>query len=218
MQFLRWVKLMRRRNAKNAHSRVLNASDIIILEPKQYYGCWRKLFNNNNPIYLEIGMGKGKFIIENAEKNPHINYIGIEKYEGVIIQAADKLKNHPLPNLYLISVDATNLLEIFAENEINKIFLNFSDPWPKTRHAKRRLTSKKFLDMYQIILNGELEFKTDNQGLFEYSLMSLNASHWQFLDLTFNLHKRDENIITTEYEDKFSMLGHPIYYVRTKSN
>ncbi len=208
---------MRRRNAKNAHSRVLNSANVIILEPKKYHGKWKDLFGNNHPIYLEIGMGKGKFIIENAKKYPNINFIGIEKYDGVIIQAADKLKDQPLPNLYLISVDASNLLEIFAENEISKIFLNFSDPWPKLRHAKRRLTSKTFLDMYKVILDGELEFKTDNRGLFEYSLISLNENHWQFLDLTFDLHERTTDIITTEYEDKFSSLGHPIYFVKTKN-
>ncbi len=207
---------MRRRNAKNAHTRVLNSSNVIILEPKKHLGNWKELFGNNNPIYLEIGMGKGKFIIENAKRYPNINFIGIEKYEGVIIQAADKLKEHPLPNLYLISIDASNLLEIFAENEISKIFLNFSDPWPKSRHAKRRLTSKTFLDMYKVILDGELEFKTDNRGLFEYSLISLNANHWQFLDLTFDLHARGEDIITTEYEDKFSSMGNPIYFIKTK--
>ena len=161
-------------------------------------------------------MGKGKFIIEHARKNPEINYIGIEKYDSVIIQAVDKLKNEELKNLHLISGDASALLEMFSENEIKKIFLNFSDPWPKTRHAKRRLTYSSYLKMYEKILDGELEFKTDNRELFEFSLISLNENNWLFLDLSLDLHKRDEEIITTEYEDRFSALGNPIYYVKTK--
>ena len=207
---------MRRRYVKNAHERVCAASGIMVLEPFSYRGKWHELFGNDNPIYLEIGMGKGKFIIEHARKNPEINYIGIEKYDSVIIQAVDKLKNEELKNLHLISGDASALLEMFSENEIKKIFLNFSDPWPKTRHAKRRLTYSSYLKMYEKILDGELEFKTDNRELFEFSLISLNENNWLFLDLSLDLHKRDEEIITTEYEDRFSALGNPIYYVKTK--
>lgn len=206
---------MRRRNAKNAHERVLKAEGLMILNPKDYKGKWNTLFGNNNPIYLEIGMGKGKFIIEHARKNPNINYIGIEKFEGVIIQAADKLKDETLNNLHLVAADATYLTEMFDNKEISKIFLNFSDPWPKSRHDKRRLTYKTFLNMYNQILDGELEFKTDNRNLFEFSLISLNENNWKFLDLTFNLHEREEEIITTEYEDKFSSKGNPIYFVKT---
>ena len=160
-------------------------------------------------------MGKGKFIIEQARRNPNINYIGIEKFEGVIIQACDKLKENEPTNLHLIAADATNLLDMFEENEIAKIFLNFSDPWPTSRHAKRRLTYKTYLDMYRKISKGEIEFKTDNRELFEFSLVSLNENNWSFLDLTFDLHAKEEDIITTEYEDKFSAKGNPIYFVRT---
>lgn len=206
---------MRRRNAKNAHERILKAEGLMILNPKDYKGKWKELFGNDNPIYLEIGMGKGKFIIEHARRNPNINYIGIEKFEGVIIQAADKLKEESLPNLHLVAADATYLTEMFADKEISKIFLNFSDPWPKARHDKRRLTYKTFLNMYNQILDGEIEFKTDNRGLFEFSLVSLNENNWHFLDLTFDLHQKETDIITTEYEDKFSRMGNPIYFVRT---
>lgn len=206
---------MRRRNAKNAHERILKAEGLMVLNPKEYKGKWNTLFGNDNPIYLEIGMGKGKFIIEHARRNPNINYIGIEKFEGVIIQAADKLKNEQLNNLHLVAADATFLTEMFDKKEVSKIFLNFSDPWPKSRHDKRRLTYKTFLNMYNEILDGELEFKTDNRGLFEFSLISLNENNWKFLDLTFNLHEREEDIVTTEYEDKFSQMGNPIYFVRT---
>lgn len=206
---------MRRRNAKNAHERILKAEGLMVLNPKEYKGKWNTLFGNDNPIYLEIGMGKGNFIIEHARRNPNINYIGIEKFEGVIIQAADKLKNEQLNNLHLVAADATFLTEMFDKKEVSKIFLNFSDPWPKSRHDKRRLTYKTFLNMYNEILDGELEFKTDNRGLFEFSLISLNENNWKFLDLTFNLHEREEDIVTTEYEDKFSQMGNPIYFVRT---
>lgn len=205
---------MRRRNAKNAHQRVLDSSAVIVLNPELNKGKWKDLFGNNNPIHLEIGMGKGKFIIEHALKNPSVNYIGLEKFEGVIIQAADKLKANPIPNLLLINSDACKIDTYFEHNEISKIYLNFSDPWPKTRHAKRRLTHNNFLSIYEKITSGEIEFKTDNRELFEFSLMSLNEHNWLFLDLTFNLHER-ENIITTEYEDKFSSMGNPIYFVKT---
>lgn len=207
---------MRRRNAKNAHERVQARDGLMVLDPSLYKGKWREFFGNDNPIYLEIGMGKGKFIIEHARRNPNINYIGIEKFEGVIIQACDKLKENEPKNLHLVAGDATNLLNWFEKNEITKIFLNFSDPWPKSRHAKRRLTYKTYLDMYKVISNGEIEFKTDNRELFEFSLVSLNENNWKFLDLTFDLHKKEEDIITTEYEDKFSAKGNPIYFVRTK--
>lgn len=205
---------MRRRNAKNAHSRVLN-SKVIIQNPLDYKGKWNTLFGNNNPIYLEIGMGKGKFIIEHAKRNPNINYIGIEKFDGVIIQAADKLEKEPLPNLYLVSIDAFLLDAMFEHNEVAKIFLNFSDPWPKSRHDKRRLTHSNYLKLYNIVTNGEIEFKTDNRELFEFSLISLNENGWKFLELSLDLHKSKDDIITTEYEDKFSSLGNPIYYVKT---
>ena len=206
---------MRRRNAKNAHERVVARDGLMILDPTLYKGKWNTLFDNNNPIYLEIGMGKGKFIIEHARRNPNINYIGIEKFEGVIIQACDKLKENVPANLHLVAGDATNLLNWFEKGEIAKIFLNFSDPWPKSRHAKRRLTYKTYLDMYKVISKGEIEFKTDNRELFEFSIVSLNENNWKFLDLTFDLHSKEEDIITTEYEDKFSAKGNPIYFVRT---
>lgn len=208
---------MRRRNVKNAHERVLSSEGIIVLDETKYKGKWHELFNNNNPIHLEIGMGKGDFIKELAINNPNINYIGFEKYESVIIQAVEKVKELNLSNLKLICADATNILDIFDKDEINKIYLNFSDPWPKSRHEKRRLTSPNFLSKYVEICQKpcEIEFKTDNQGLFEYSIMSLNNQKWQFLELSFDLHKVKENIVMTEYEKKFHALGHPIYYVKT---
>lgn len=210
---------MRRRNVKNAHERLINDS-LFVLDYESYQGKWNTLFNNDNPIYLEIGMGKGKFIIEHARRNPNINYIGFEKYESVIIQAPTKLReqNLELPNLRFVCADAENLEKIFGENEISKIYLNFSDPWPKKKHAKRRLTSEVFLKKYDHVLDkkGTIEFKTDNMELFTYSLITINNEKWTYLDLSLNLHSREEDIITTEYEDRFSAKGNPIYYLEVK--
>jgi len=210
---------MRRRNVKNAHERLVKLSNEVILDPTIYKGKWYELFKNDNPIYLEIGMGKGDFIIENAKRYPNINFIGLEKYESVILQAAIKLNALPLPNLYLICFDASELSKIFERCEISKIYLNFSDPWPKARHEKRRLTSKSFLNIYKEISKSPLtiEFKTDNKELFEYSLVSFNNNLWKFDELTFDLHKKYPDVIMTEYEKKFHQLGHNIYFVRAVS-
>ena len=169
---------MRRRNVKNAKARVESHPELVVLNPKDYKGAWHTLFNNDNPIYLEIGMGKGKFLLEHAKTNPNINYIGIEKFDSVIVQAVEKIYPLELKNIKLINVDAEELLEIFEVNEISKIFLNFSDPWPKNRHEKRRLSHKNFLERYQVILDGVLEMKTDNRELFEFSLKSYNQNNW----------------------------------------
>ncbi|MBR2892041.1 MAG: tRNA (guanosine(46)-N7)-methyltransferase TrmB [Bacilli bacterium] len=207
---------MRRRNVRNAHERILKY-DNIILHPKELLDV-DKLFTKKQPIHLEIGMGKGKFIIEHAKRNPHINYIGFEKYESVILQALVKLEDIDLPNLVLVCADATNLNELFEQNSIDKIYLNFSDPWPKVRHAKRRLTSPNFLNIYESIAKKPtlIEFKTDNRGLFEYSLVTFNEQKYHFNELSLDLHKDKEDIITTEYEDKFSSQGNPIYYVQVE--
>lgn len=209
---------MRRRNVKNAKARIANHLDLVIANPENLKGKWQELFSNNNPIYLEIGMGKGKFLLEQALKNPQFNYIGLEKFESVIVQAVEKIAPLNLTNIKLINGDAEKLNEYFAEKEIKKIYLNFSDPWPKGRHAKRRLTYHTFLERYEKILDGDIEMKTDNQALFEYSLQSFNNYHWQFLDLSLDLHHRlsDEVIITTEYEDKFIQNGKQIYFIKVK--
>ena len=157
-------------------------------------------------------------LVKAALKNPNINYIGIEKFDSVIVQAVEKIAPLNLINIKLINVDAEELLEIFNANEINKIFLNFSDPWPKNRHQKRRLTSEKFLALYEKVLNGTIEMKTDNRGLFEYSLMSFNNNNWRFKELSLDLHaivedEEPKEIITTEYEDRFVEKGNVIYFV-----
>ena len=209
---------MRRRNVKNAKQRVESHPELVILNPKDYKGKWNTLFKNDNPIYLEIGMGKGKFLLEHAKTNPNINYIGLEKFDSVIVQAVEKIYPCNLNNILLLNVDAEELLDIFDENEISKIFLNFSDPWPKNRHEKRRLSHANFLNRYQKILKGDIEMKTDNRELFEFSLMSFNENKWKFEDLSLDLHHRneDEKIITTEYEDRFTSKGNVIYFVKIK--
>ena len=218
MPFCLWVKLMRRRNVKNAQSRIDNHLDLVIKNPQDYRGKWQELFNNHNPIYLEIGMGKGKFLLEHANHNPNINYIGLEKFDSVIVQAVEKISLSRLSNIKLINEDATKILEFFDQKEIQKIYLNFSDPWPKNRHDKRRLTHKNFLKKFESILNGDLEMKTDNQTFFEYSLISFNQEQWNFLDLSLDLHHRsvDETIISTEYEERFIKKGNQIYFLKTK--
>ena len=209
---------MRRRNVKNAKQRVESHPELVILNPKDYKGKWNTLFKNDNPIYLEIGMGKGKFLLEHAKSNPNINYIGLEKFDSVIVQAVEKIYPCNLNNILLLNVDAEELLDIFDENEISKIFLNFSDPWPKNRHEKRRLSHANFLNKYQKILKGDIEMKTDNRELFEFSLISFNENKWKFEDLSLDLHHRneDEKIITTEYEDRFTSKGNVIYFVKIK--
>ncbi len=207
---------MRRRNVKHAKERVESHPELVILNPKDYKGKWRTLFNNDNPIYLEIGMGKGKFILEHAKSNPNINYIGLEKFDSVIVQAVEKIAPLNLKNIYLLNVDAEELLDIFDKKEINKIFLNFSDPWPKNRHEKRRLSHANFLNRYCEILDGDIEMKTDNRELFEFSIMSFNQNKWNILELSLDLHHRnpEEYIITTEYEDRFTSKGNVIYFTK----
>ena len=207
---------MRLRNIPGAEQEVAQ-SPYTITDPQAYKGKWREIFKNDNPIYIEIGMGKGRFIINNALENPDINYIGIEKYPSVQIRAVQKLReSENIPNLRLLSLNAEILPEIFAENEISRIFLNFSDPWPKDRHSKRRLTSSEFLGRYRQILKpkGLIEFKTDNKKLFDFSEEEILAAGWVMDGKTENLHRDQvmgENNIMTEYESKFSKLDKPIY-------
>jgi len=209
---------MRLRRIKNIEEKILQYDNIIMLDPIKYKGKWNKLFKNDNPIYLEIGTGKGKFIMNNAIKNPNINYIGCEISDSVIYKAAKKINDQNINNLFLINIDAFKLGDVFEKNEIKQIFLNFSDPWPKSRHEKRRLTSEAFLNVYKEILvdDGFVEFKTDNRKLFEYSIMKFNELKYDILELSLDLHSDYEDIITTEYEDKFTGLGQVIYFVKVR--
>lgn len=209
---------MRRRNVKNAHERVVNQEGLVILNPNDYKGKWNTLFNNNNPIYVEIGMGKGKFIIAQAKAHPDINYIGIEKFESVICQAFTKLQDEVLDNLHLICMDAEHINDVFDKGEVKKIFLNFSDPWPKARHEKRRLTSTQFLKRYEEFLDGDIEFKTDNHDLFFFSVESFRGNNYKTIDYSENLHADKSGVITTEYEDRFSAMGNPIYFINVRKD
>lgn len=187
-----------------------------IQNPEQWRGRWSQLFENNRPVHIEIGMGKGQFLMTLASRHPDINYIGIEKYSSVLLRALQKMEESPLPNICFIRMDAETIPEIFEEGEISRIYLNFSDPWPKDRHAKRRLTSKEFLARYDKILTkeGQVEFKTDNASLFDFSLEQAELAHWILTACTRDLHHNAEMMegnIMTEYEQRFSSLGHPIH-------
>lgn len=200
---------MRLKHIKNADE-IISKSKYLIKNPKENKGKWNKLFNNENNIEIEIGMGKGKFIIEKAKENPNINYIGIEKYDSPLVSAVKKLEELELNNLKLICFDALEIEDVF-DHEIDKIYLNFSDPWPKKRHTKRRLTSSVFLSKYENIFKDEkrIEMKTDNDDLYEYSLESL-------IENGYDVVKTDTNYldtIRTEYEDKFISLGKNINYI-----
>lgn len=199
---------MRLRNIKGA-DKIIEKSNYIILEPEINKGKWNIIFNNNNPIHIEIGMGKGNFIIGMAKNNPDINFIGIEMYDSVIVKAAQKLENMNIKNLKLIRMDASNIEEIF-DKEINLIYLNFSDPWPKNRNAKRRLTHERFLSKYENIFKDKkvIFMKTDNIHLFEFSIESLSEYGYKIKNVSLDLHNSDfEGNVMTEYEAKFSANG-----------
>jgi tRNA (guanine-N7-)-methyltransferase len=205
---------MRLKHVKGASEVVLH-STYVISEPEKYKGKYKTIFNNDNPIHVEIGMGKGDFIIQMALQNPDINFIGIEKYDSVLVRAISKVENEFIKNLRFIRMDATNIENILL-NEVDTIYLNFSDPWPKPRHEKRRLTSLEFLTRYQKIFKGEnhILMKTDNRKLFEYSIISFVNYGFKIKDISLNLY--DDNIkenVPTEYEIRFANLGVPIYKI-----
>ena len=204
---------MRLKNIKGAAEKIQKGK-YFIDNPKDYIGKWNTLFKNNNPIYIERGIGKGNFIIKQALNNPNINYIGIEKYDSVILRAVEKTNELELSNLYLVRMDA-RLIEEILHKEVDLIYLNFSDPWPKDRHAKRRLTSREFLTRYDSIFKGnkKIIMKTDNIDLFEFSLNSLKEHGYNIDYISYDLHKDKENIITTEYEDKFTKMLIKINYL-----
>ena len=205
---------MRLRNVKNKEE-ILNSSDKLIKNPSDYKGSWNKIFDNNNPIYIEIGMGKGDFIIQNALKYPNINFIGIEKFDSVIARAIPKVPEE-LNNLFLIRMDARDIENVFNK-EIDRIYLNFSDPWPKKRHWDRRLTSNRFLKRYDSIFKKDCDIiqKTDNVDLFQYSVVSLSQYGYKIDQLLLDLHSNNDiDNITTEYEQRFASKGIKILYLR----
>jgi len=214
---------MRYRKPKNYKDRVLEFDgDIIINKEEEPKGKWHLIFKNENPIFVEIGMGKGKFILEHATRNPDINYIGIEKIEPLIVGTAKSISENNLKNVKLISINANFIEDYFAESEISRIYLNFSDPWPKKRNANRRLTHVNMLKRYERILKNasNIEFKTDNRDLFEFSVCEASNMKHVIEELQIDLHNHDfeiddERIIKTEYEDKFVKMGKNIYRIKT---
>lgn len=204
---------MRLRNVPNAYEK-LKACSNFVSDPKDYKGKWNKYFKNDNPIHIEIGPGKGEFIVQLAQQNPQINYIAIEKFPAVLVKIIKKIPDEGIDNLAITVFDAENLEEIFENGEVEKLYLNFSDPWPKKKHAKRRLTSPKFLKLYKNVLKpgSIIEFKTDNRSLFDYSLETFKDAGYNLIKTTFDLYNSDllEGNIPTEYEKKFHSLGTPI--------
>lgn len=206
---------MRLRNITGSREMIAE-SRFVVHEPQEYKGKWKELFGSDQPLRIEIGMGKGRFIMDLARMNPGINYIGIEKYSSVLLRGIQKMETDPLPNLYFIRMEAEEIADVFGREEVDRIYLNFSDPWPKDRHAKRRLPSREFLERYDEILvkDGVIEFKTDNYDLFQFALGELEPAGWQLLQMTEDLHHDDKMLpgnVMTEYEEKFSALGNPIY-------
>ena len=203
---------MRLRNVKNKEE-ILNNSDYLIKNPADYKGKWKNLFNNDNPIYIEIGMGKGKFLLENALKYKNINYIGIERFDSVMAKAIKKISKD-IENIKLIRMNALDIDKVFLK-EIDLIYLNFSDPWPKKRWYDRRLTSKIFLDKYDSLFKNtkRIEIKTDNEELFIYSLETLSNKGYALSDISFDYHKTHSDIIMSEYEERFSKEGKNVYHL-----
>ena len=208
---------MRLRNIPGSKE-VIADSAYVIQDPQKNKGKWKEVFGNAHPVHIEVGMGKGRFIMDMARLHPENNYIGIEMYDSVLLRAVQKREQleEEIPNLYFVRMDARILPEVFEKGEVGRIYLNFSDPWPKERHAKRRLTSRQFLERYSEILSpqGRVEFKTDNRGLFEFSLEEVKEAGWKLEAYTFDLHHEKEMMegnVMTEYEEKFSSMGNPIH-------
>ena len=205
---------MRLRNVPGARE-VMVENEYVFTEPEGMCGTWKEVFGNDNPIHIEIGMGKGTFITTLAGMNPDLNYVGIEKYSSVLLRAVEKQDELQLPNLRFIRMDAENINEVFGVDEVDRIYLNFSDPWPKDRHAKRRLTSRQFFARYDKMLKkeGRVEFKTDNRVLFDFSVEEVKEAGWNLVECTYDLHsdeRLNEGNVMTEYEKKFSDMGNPI--------
>ena len=205
---------MRLRNIKGSRENI-QASKYVVQEYREQKGKWRELFGNDHPIHIEIGMGKGRFLMDMATLYPEINYVGIEKYSSVLLRGIQKQEELQLPNVMFIRMEAEYITEVFAKDEVDRIYLNFSDPWPKDRHAKRRLESREFLKRYNEILvpEGVVEFKTDNMDLFEFALEEVEPAGWKLRQWTKDLHhdpKMNAGNVMTEYEERFSSVGNPI--------
>ena len=209
---------MRLRNITGCQE-MIGESEFVVHEPETMKGKWREAFGNDHPVYVEIGMGKGRFLMDMARLYPEINFIGIEKYSSVLLRAVQKLEEEELPNVRLIRMDAEDLENVFAQGELDRIYLNFSDPWPPNRQRKRRLTWRAYLEVYDEILRqqGDLCFKTDNQRFFEWSLQEICQFGWLIQNISLDLHNSDfEGNVMTEYEEKFSAEGYRIYRLEAR--
>ena len=207
---------MRLRNIPGADD-IIAASKYTVLDPFTKKGVWKTVFQNENPVYIEIGMGKGQFLVTLARQNPNVNYVGIERYSSVLLRAIQKLDDQEyIPNIKFICMDAEEIESVFEKEEVDKIYLNFSDPWPKDRHAKRRLPSKEYLKRYDKILakEGNIEFKTDNRALFDFAVEEIEYTNWKIDQITYDLHHEEsmnKGNVMTEYEKKVSSIGNPIH-------
>lgn len=209
---------MRLRNITGCRE-MIGESEFVVHEPETMKGKWREAFGNDHPVYVEIGMGKGRFLMDMARLYPEINFIGIEKYSSVLLRAVQKLEEEELPNVRLIRMDAEDLENVFAQGELDRIYLNFSDPWPPNRQRKRRLTWRAYLEVYDEILRqqGDLCFKTDNQRFFEWSLQEICQFGWLIQNISLDLHNSDfEGNVMTEYEEKFSAESYRIYRLEAR--
>lgn len=211
---------MRLKNVPGSRE-VIAESRFVIHNPEEKKGKWAEVFGNAAPLHIEIGMGKGRFLMDMAKLHPEVNYVGIEKYSSVLLRAIQKMEEEELPNVRFIRMDAEEITNVFGREEVERIYLNFSDPWPKDRHAKRRLPSRQFLARYDEILkkDGTIEFKTDNRLLFDFALEELEPAGWRADVVTFDLHGDEKLVqgnVMTEYEERFSSMGNPIckYIIR----
>ena len=210
---------MRMRKKPNLVPRMQRCAATMITEPEALRGRWLEQFPGHRALQLELGCGKGRFAIGMAELHPDVNFIAVEREEGALIMAAERCEEHPLPNLRFVSFDAAELREVFAPAEVDRIYLNFSDPWPPNRQRKRRLTWRAYLEVYDEILRqqGDLCFKTDNQRFFEWSLQEICQFGWLLQNISLDLHNSDfEGNVMTEYEEKFSSEGSRIYRVEAR--
>lgn len=211
---------MRMRKKKNLDTRFAACANVMITEPQMQKGKWHEIFSNENPIHLEIGCGKGRFIMEMAKRHPDINFVAVEREEGALIMATEKARELELSNLKFMSFDAAELSDVFEHEEVDRIYLNFSDPWPPNRQRRRRLTHADYLDVYNNILRetGDLCFKTDNQRLFEWSISSICEYGWLVQNISLDLHNSElaKDNIMTEYEEKFSSQGFRIYRLEAR--
>ncbi|WP_158736534.1 tRNA (guanosine(46)-N7)-methyltransferase TrmB [Alteribacillus sp. YIM 98480] len=205
---------MRLRHKPWAKEYIANHPQYVISSPAQKNKSWKEMFNNDNPLYVEVGTGKGKFLDNMSVKSPHINFVGVEKFESVLVTGVQRVLETKPTNLKFINGDVNDILEYFNSGEIDRLYINFTDPWPKKRHEKRRLTYKSFLTLYEQALHphGEIHMKTDNQGLFEYSLESMSQYGMKLKNISLDLHNSDyEDNVMTEYEEKFSEKGQRIF-------